>query len=101
MRTRLTFSLVTSVDPEILIIDEGISAGDAEFMQKAEGRLLALVQRSNILVLASHQLALITELCSQCAILKHGEITKIGPTNDVVEEYNNENAPPSQAEYVS
>jgi ABC-type polysaccharide/polyol phosphate transport system ATPase subunit len=94
MRTRLTFSLVTSVDPEILIIDEGISAGDAEFMQKAEGRLLALVQRSNILVLASHQLALITELCSRCAILKHGEIIKIGPTKDVIEEYSDQNAPP-------
>ena len=89
MRTRLTFSLVTSVDPEILIIDEGISAGDAEFMQKAEGRLLGLVQRANILVLASHSLPLITELCSRCAILKHGEITKIGSTKDVVKEYSN------------
>src|SRR5208282_877604 len=76
MRTRLAFSLVTSVDPEILIIDEGISAGDAEFMQKAEHRLLALVERSNILVLASHQLGLITQLCTQCAILEHGQIVQ-------------------------
>jgi ABC-type polysaccharide/polyol phosphate transport system ATPase subunit len=87
MRTRLSFSVVTSVDPEILIIDEGISAGDAEFMQKAQDRLLALVERSNILVLASHQLDLITELCSHCAILKHGQVVKIGPAKDVVKEY--------------
>ncbi len=87
MRTRLSFALVTSVDPEILIIDEGISAGDAEFMQKARDRLLALVERSNILVLASHQLGLIIELCSHCAILKHGQVVKIGPAKDVVKEY--------------
>jgi ABC-2 type transport system ATP-binding protein len=106
MVARLAFSLVTSVDPEILIIDEGISAGDAEFMQKAQVRLLALVERSNILVLASHQFSLITEICNQCAILNHGQIVKIGPAKDVVQWYS-ERAQhaslgvPDQPEFVS
>jgi ABC-2 type transport system ATP-binding protein len=105
MRTRLTFSLVTSVDPEILVIDEGISAGDAEFVQKASERLLALVERSKILVLASHQLSLITELCSHCAILSHGQIARFGLAKDVVQEYGDPppdiNAAIERPEYVS
>jgi ABC-2 type transport system ATP-binding protein len=105
MRTRLTFSLITSVDPEILIIDEGISAGDADFMQKASKRLLALVERSSILVLASHQLPLITELCTHCAILNHGQIARFGPAKDIVQEYSEPAQDPSVAaalpEYVS
>ncbi len=97
MRTRLTFSLVTSVDPEILIIDEGMSAGDAEFIQKAQDRLLALVERSNILVLASHQLELITDLCTHCAILNHGQIVQMGPAKDVVEEYKERTQQPASS----
>ena len=51
MLARLSFSLATAIDPEILIIDEGIAAGDAAFISKASKRLLAMIERSNILVL--------------------------------------------------
>jgi len=92
MRTRLMFSLATSVDPEILIIDEGIAAGDAEFMRKARHRLLALVERTHILVIAGHDLDLISEVCTHCAILRHGNLVSIGPTKKVLQEYSDTTA---------
>src|SRR5690242_4319682 len=54
MRVRLALGVVTSIDPEILLLDEGIGAVDAEFLAKARNRLFELVERSGILVFASH-----------------------------------------------
>lgn len=87
MLARLAFSLATSVDPEILIIDEGIAAGDAAFMSKASNRLLAMIERSNILVVASHSLDLIKKHCSQCVFMEHGRVVMLGPTDDVAAAY--------------
>lgn len=87
MLARLAFSIATAVDPEILIIDEGIAAGDAAFMSKASNRLLAMIERSNILVIASHSMDLIKKHCSQCVIMEHGRIAKFGPTTEAVLAY--------------
>lgn len=87
MLARLSFSLATSVDAEILIIDEGIAAGDAAFMSKASNRLLAMIERSNILVIASHSMDLIKKHCSQCVFMEHGRIVKFGPTDETILAY--------------
>lgn len=87
MQARLSFSLATSVDPEILVLDEGINAGDASFTRKAEGRMRNLVDRSSILVLASHNMAFTREWCNKAIILEHGTIMRAGPCDDVVDEY--------------
>src|SRR5882762_8182190 len=63
MRVRLALGVVTSIDPEILLLDEGIGAVDAAFLDKARTRLVDLVKRSGLLVFASHSDEFLMELC--------------------------------------
>jgi ABC-type polysaccharide/polyol phosphate transport system ATPase subunit len=84
MQTRLSFAVSTSVDPEVLLLDEGIGAGDAAFMEKADKRLRAFVDRAGILVLASHSVGLLSQLCNRGIRLEHGEIVADGPLSEVL-----------------
>lgn len=77
MVLRLAFSIVTSVHADILLMDEWLSVGDAEFVKKAENRLKALVDKASILVLASHNAKIIQDLCNITVSLEHGQITRI------------------------
>lgn len=77
MVMRLVFSIVTSVHAEILIMDEWLSVGDADFVIHAEERLRKLVDAASILVLASHSETIIESLCNVIVRLEHGEITSI------------------------
>jgi ABC-2 type transport system ATP-binding protein len=87
MRVRLALGVVTSIDPEILLLDEGIGAVDAEFLAKARGRLNELVARSGILVFASHSDEFLIELCTSAIWLDHGEIRRHGDLRSVLSEY--------------
>ncbi|EGD53503.1 ABC transporter-like protein [Gordonia neofelifaecis NRRL B-59395] len=87
MRVRLALGVVTSIDPEILILDEGIGAVDAEFMKKARVRLQALVERSGILVFASHSNEFLAQLCDRALWIDHGQIRMDGGIEDVVGAY--------------
>jgi ABC-2 type transport system ATP-binding protein/lipopolysaccharide transport system ATP-binding protein len=84
MLTRLAFAVATSIDPEVLLMDEWIATGDAEFFEKAETRLKMLVERAGILVLASHSPALIRRYCTSALWLDHGRARLIGPVDDVL-----------------
>jgi ABC-2 type transport system ATP-binding protein/lipopolysaccharide transport system ATP-binding protein len=84
MLTRLSFAVATAVNPEILLMDEWIETGDAEFFLRAEERLHVLVERAGILVLASHNIALIRRYCSSAIWLEHGEVRRIGPVEEVL-----------------
>ena len=79
MQTRLSFAVSTSVDPDVLLLDEGIGAGDAGFMEKANKRLRGFVERAGILVLASHSAGLLADLCTRAVRLEHGQIAADGP----------------------
>jgi lipopolysaccharide transport system ATP-binding protein len=72
MLLRLAFSVATSVAPEILLLDEWLSVGDATFREKAERRLLDLIESSAIMVLASHDENLIRRFCSRMLRLERG-----------------------------
>lgn len=72
MLLRLAFAVSTSVAPEILLLDEWLSVGDASFRDKAEGRLVELIESSAIMVLASHDESLIRRFCSRMLRLEHG-----------------------------
>ena len=72
MLLRLAFAVSTSVAPEILLLDEWLSVGDAGFRDKAERRLLELIESSAIMVLASHDESLIRRFCSRMLRLEHG-----------------------------
>ena len=87
MRVRLALGVVTSIEPEILLLDEGIGAVDAAFMAKARVRLQELVKRSGILVFASHSNDFLAQLCNTALWIDHGEIRSVGEVSEVVGEY--------------
>ena len=92
MRVRLAMGVVTSIDPEILLLDEGIGAVDADFLKKAQSRLQGLVERSGILVFASHSNEFLARLCKTAMWIDHGVIRMSGGIEDVVRAYEGEDA---------
>ena len=87
MLLRLAFAVSTCVQPEILLMDEWIGVGDAAFVEKAERRLESLVSRAGILVLASHNLALLERVCATGIFLDAGRVRAIGPIGEVLRKY--------------
>jgi ABC-2 type transport system ATP-binding protein len=87
MRVRLALGIVTSIDPEILILDEGIGAVDSAFMDKARDRLIDLVNRSGMLVFASHSDELLMELCNQAIWMDGGRMKMQGSLREVLTAY--------------
>ncbi len=73
MTTRLIFAVATTLDPDILLMDEWIGAGDAGFFEKAVERLNDILRRSRVIVLASHNFHLISELCNKLLVLDGGQ----------------------------
>ncbi len=87
MRVRLALGVVTSIDPEILLLDEGIGAVDAAFMAKARDRLVDLVRRSGMLVFASHSDDLLFELCNTAIWMDEGKVKMHGSLREVLTAY--------------
>jgi len=79
MAARLAFSVATTLDPEILLMDEWIGAGDASFQKKASARIENLTKTAGIVVLASHNEKLIRRVCNKVLILSHGEVADYLP----------------------
>ena len=100
MRVRLALGVVTSIEPEILLLDEGIGAVDAAFMAKARVRLAEMVERSGILVFASHSNDFLAQLCTTALWVDKGEIKKAGLVSEVVEAYEGPEAGELVAELV-
>lgn len=76
MLMRLAFSISTSIEADILLMDEWLSVGDAEFTEKAEQRMRDVVAKSGILVLASHSPDLIAKECNRVIHLEHGRVVR-------------------------
>jgi ABC-2 type transport system ATP-binding protein/lipopolysaccharide transport system ATP-binding protein len=87
MVVRLTFAITTALRPEVMLMDEGIGAGDARFAAKAKRRLDDMIEGCSIMVLASHSTGLIQQMCNRCAILAHGKIVAEGDVADMLTEY--------------
>ena len=87
MRVRLAIGVVTSIDPQILLLDEAIGSVDTDFLRKALARLQKLVQRSGILVFASHSNEFLARLCKTAIWIDHGEIKMTGNVEHVVGAY--------------
>nr|WP_274600205.1 ABC transporter ATP-binding protein [Thiocystis violacea] len=87
MQMRLAFAVSTSVVPDILLLDEGIGAGDAAFLQKARERLARFTEKVSIIVLSSHSDDLVRSMCSKAILMEHGQIVCAGPTDEVLEQY--------------
>jgi len=87
MRVRLALGVVTSIDPEILLLDEGIGAVDAAFLEKARQRLNDLVARSGLLVFASHSDEFLADLCDTAIWMEQGRVKEHGPLRQVIRSY--------------
>ena len=87
MQARLGFALVTALEPDILLVDEGIGAGDARFAERAEARLKHFIGRSRILLMASHSSELIRSICNKAALMVEGQILMMGAVDSVFEHY--------------
>jgi ABC-type polysaccharide/polyol phosphate transport system ATPase subunit len=88
MMTRLGFTFATAMEPGILLMDEGIGAGDARFAARAAKRLKEFMDRSRILVIASHSDPFIKSVCNKAALMQSGRIVTVGPVDDVLKQYN-------------
>lgn len=87
MLLRLAFAISTSVEPDVLLMDEWIGVGDQSFVGKAQERLTSLVGRTGILFIASHRPDIILEACNRALWLEKGEILADGPPAEVYKEY--------------
>jgi len=87
MAMRLAFSIATAFDPQILLLDEWIGAGDKEFRAKARERVQSFVNKAGIVVIASHNANIVRENCNRVLWLEYGEMKMIGDADEVLEAY--------------
>ena len=89
MFMRLAFSIATEVDPDILLVDEILAVGDAEFREKCDARINDFKSRQKTIIIISHELDAIRELCNRVVLLDHGQILADGAAEQVVNQYRN------------
>lgn len=87
MLVRLAFSVSTSLAGEILLLDEVIGAGDISFMQKAQKRMLNLIDAAEIMVFVTHDLSMAQKVCNRVIMLDHGRIAADGTPEKVIRRY--------------
>ena len=87
MMLRLAFAISTAIEPEILILDEMIGAGDAAFIARANARLKDFLAKAGILVIASHAMQILRQWCNKGMLLQHGKLIAYGPIEDVIARY--------------
>lgn len=87
MKARLAFAMITQINPEILIIDEALSVGDAAFAVKAGKRIAQLCARGVIVLLVSHSMQSVRDLCNRCLWLSGGRLIMDGPPDKVTRAY--------------
>jgi ABC-type polysaccharide/polyol phosphate transport system ATPase subunit len=85
MRARLGFAIATSVDPDILLLDEVLATGDATFREKSKARVLELVTASKAVVLVTHDMNWVKEYCNRALLLENGRAVLEGEPEEVVE----------------
>ena len=89
MFIRLAFAVSTSINPEILLIDEVMGAGDIKFAEKAKRRMFEFMDQGKVLVFSSHSFDLLRNFCERTIWLERGMILEDGPTSKVLSSYVN------------
>lgn len=87
MKARLGFSVATDVEPDILILDEILSVGDAKFKKKSRQKIESLWDHSSTILFVSHGLEYVQDLCDRCLWLEKGEVIFSGKTEEAIEHY--------------
>ena len=100
MLVRLAFAVATAIEPEILLVDEVLSAGDMAFQQKCRDRMTKMIDQARLIVMVSHDMPSLAKFCNRAIWLDHGMIRMEGKTNEVVAAYTkamNSGSPPMPA----
>jgi len=84
MRARLGFAIATSVDPDILLLDEVLATGDATFREKSKARVIELVRSAKAVVLVTHDMTWVSEYCNRALLIESGRAVMEGPPDEVV-----------------
>jgi len=87
MGMRLAFAVAAHLEPEILLVDEVLSVGDARFQKKCLGKIEEVSRGGRTILFVSHSAAAITRLCSRCILLNSGRVEKDGPAHEVISVY--------------
>jgi lipopolysaccharide transport system ATP-binding protein len=87
MWARLAFSVAAHLEPEILLIDEVLSVGDAEFQKKSLEKMNELSSHGRTVVFVSHNMAAVSNLCTRCMLISEGKLKKLGEVNEVIDTY--------------
>lgn len=87
MIAKLAFSISTIVNPDVLIVDEILSVGDIKFQEKSLNKMMELIKGGTTVLYVSHSLESIRELCDKVVWIEHGQVVKIGPSDEVCDEY--------------
>jgi ABC-type polysaccharide/polyol phosphate transport system ATPase subunit len=91
MKGRLGFAVATSVQPDILIVDEILGVGDYLFQEKCEQRIKNMISRGVTVLLVSHDINTIKEMCTRAVLLKRGEVVCFGAVDEVCKVYGDNN----------
>lgn len=87
MHMRLAFSVAAHLDPEILVVDEVLAVGDAQFQKKCLGKMKEVGDDGRTVIFVSHSMPTIVSLCSRCVLLDKGQVVKNGNPSDVIIDY--------------
>lgn len=87
MRARLGFSVATAVKPDVLLVDEVLSTGDASFREKAKNRILGLMEKARAVVYVTHDLDSAASFCTRAIELEGGRIVADGPAKSIITAY--------------
>ncbi|MBQ3004890.1 MAG: ABC transporter ATP-binding protein, partial [Clostridia bacterium] len=87
MKARLGFSIATAVEPEVLILDEVLSVGDAAFKKKSEAKVKSMFDKGVTVLFVSHNTAQVRRLCNTAIILDKGKVVAYGEANEVCDIY--------------
>jgi ABC-type polysaccharide/polyol phosphate transport system ATPase subunit len=87
MYARLAFAIATEVDPEILLIDESLGAGDVIFVDRARERISRLLEKSNLVVIVSHDLAALLNMCTRGIWMHEGQVEADGTIAEAITAY--------------
>src|SRR5690625_4717303 len=87
MRARLGFSIAAILQPDVFIIDEALSTGDLEFRQKATERIQEMMERAKAVIIVSHSMKLVEQICTRAIWIEQGRVKADGNAEQVVDKY--------------
>jgi ABC-2 type transport system ATP-binding protein/lipopolysaccharide transport system ATP-binding protein len=96
MQVRLAFAITTAVSSDILLMDEFIGTGDAAFIDRARIRLKTFVERSSVMLVATHAASIVRQWCNKAILLEHGHLLDFGSVESVLAHYERQRAPQSR-----